>query len=101
MPISEPTEAWEKITAHMRRAGVDNAEACALINDLRAATLDEIYRDLWKKRENDNPHMWVRFLMNVAWDKGIVTALSLIARRADRLHAVSRQMRNPRKVPRG
>jgi hypothetical protein len=93
-----PLKGWEKITQHLLAAGVGNAEACALINELRADTLDEIYRDLWKKRENDNPHMWVRFLMNVAWDRGIVTALSLVARRSDRMRAVARTMRNPRKV---
>ncbi len=98
MPISEPVEAWEKITAHMRAAGVSTTESSALINELRADTLNEVYRDLSKKRENDNPHQWVRFLMNVAWDRGIVTALSLIARREHRMRVLVRQMRHPRKV---
>jgi hypothetical protein len=93
-----PEEAWEKITRHLLAAGVDTAEACALINEHKADTLDQVYRELWKKREEDNPHRWVRFLMNVAWDKGIVTALSLVARHSDRSRALARVMRNPRKV---
>lgn len=98
MPISEPEQAWEKIAAHMCRAGVSTTESCALLNELRADTLNEVYRDLSRKRDSDNPHQWVRFLMNVAWDRGIVTAMSLISRQEDRMRAVARQMRNPRKV---